>query len=174
MLGEAFLMNRRLTTWVAAVVVLLASVACRANEVFPVVHNETLTVRVLDGEDGKPQARVHVVLVGGYDRRDLGLRLWREEAVTDAEGKLRLSSALRNLPLLRAKVLKRHPCSPGSNDAAISVERVRRDGLSSVNRCGFATAADAPGVLTVFVTGSDDPDEEREAHITAPGPLKQP
>jgi hypothetical protein len=146
-------MNRNPTIWFGAAAVLLASAACWANEVFPVVHSEPLTVRVLDGKDGRPQARVHVVLVAGYDRRDLRLGQWREEAVTDAEGKVRLPNALRNLPLLRVEVLKRHACSAGSDEETISVEQVRRDGLSGVNRCGLASVDDAPGVFTVFVKG---------------------
>ncbi len=166
-------MNRKLTIWVAAAAVLLASVTCGAGEVFPVAHNDTLTVRVLNGEDGKPQKRVHVVLVAGYDRRDLRLELWREEAVTDAEGNVRLSNSLGNLPLLRLMVRERHACSAGTNEAAISVERVRRDGLSGVNRCGLATAAEAPGLLTVFVTGTDDPDAIEEAISAARRALKQ-
>jgi hypothetical protein len=133
--------------------VLLASAACGADEVFPVAHKEPLTVLVLDGNGGRPQARVHVVLVAGYDRHDLGLGLWREEAVTDGEGKVRLSDALRNLPLLRVEVLKRPACSAGTDKAAFSVERIRRDGLSGANRCGTATVDDAPGVFTVFVKG---------------------
>jgi hypothetical protein len=145
-------MNRNRTIWVGAAMALLAA-ACPADEVFPVVHREPIAVRVLAGKDGSPQARVHVVLVAGYDRRDLALGLWREEAVTDATGAVRLSDALRNLPLLRVEVLKRGSCAPDAGDAAISVERIRRDGLSAANRCGMIVAVDTPGVLAVFVKG---------------------
>jgi hypothetical protein len=152
MLDEALLMNRSLTIWVGAMMALLASTTCLANEVFPVVHHDPITVRVLDGRCDGPQARVHVVLTAGYDRRDLALRLWHEEAVTDANGEVRLSDALRNLPLLRVEVLNRHVCSAGT-EAAISVERIRLSGLSRSNRCGFVSAENVPGVFTVFVIG---------------------
>lgn len=168
-------MNRNPTVRVGAAMVLLASAACGASEVFPVVHNEPLTVRVLDGNGGSPQARVHVVLVAGYSRHDLGLGLWRQEAVTDGEGNVRLSDALRNLPLLRVEVLKRSACSAGTDKAAISVERIRRDGLSGANRCGAATVEDAPGVLTVFVKGQDADAREAEAEGNPdPAPARVP
>ncbi|MGD0631071.1 MAG: hypothetical protein ABR987_17220 [Terracidiphilus sp.] len=147
-------MNRNRTIWVGAAMVLLAAAAaCSADEVFPVVHNEPIAVRVLEGKSGAPQARVHVVLVAGYSRRDLALGMWREEAVTDGAGTVGLSDALRNLPLLRVEVLKRGSCASDAGEAAISVERIRRDGLSEANRCGTAVAVDMPGVLAVYVKG---------------------
>jgi hypothetical protein len=152
-------MNRFLNLSVGAVFLLRAIPAFAAGEVFPVVHNEPIAVRVADGNSGKPLSNQHVLLVAGYDRRDLDLALWREEGVTDAEGKVRLSNALRNLPLLRVEVLRRHICAPGAGDAAFSVERIRLNGLSGANRCGITTLVDVPGVLTVFVKGkqSDAP-----------------
>jgi hypothetical protein len=152
MLDEALLMNRNLTIWVGVAMLMVTACVCSADEVFPVVHHEPIAVRVVDGKGGRPQARVRVLLTAGYDRRDLALGLWREEAVTDAEGQVRLSDALRNLPLLRMEVLKRHVCSAGTK-AAISVERIRLSGLSGANRCGFAFAENVPGVFTVFVKG---------------------
>jgi hypothetical protein len=152
MLDEALPMNRNLTIWVGVAMLMVTARVCSADEVFPVVHHEPIAVRVLDGKGGRPQARVRVALMAGYDRRDVALGLWREEAVTDADGKVRLSEALRNLPLLRVEVLKRHACSTGT-EAAISVERIRLSGLSGANRCGFAPVEDAPGVFTVFVKG---------------------
>lgn len=148
-------MNRSLPIHSAAAILLLAATACSAHEVFPVVHNEPITVRVRDGADGKPQPYAHVVLVAGYDRRDLGLGLFREEAITDAAGAVHLSNQLRNLPLVRVEVLKRHACQPDAGDAAFSVELVRRDGLNGANRCGSTTVEDAPGVLAFFVKSKE-------------------
>jgi hypothetical protein len=153
MLGEALLMNRNLKIWAGVAMWMATAGVCSADEVFPVVHPEPITVRVVDGKGGKPQARVHVVLVAGYDRHDLRQGLWREEAVTDAEGKVRISGALRNLPLLRVEVLKRHACATGIDEEVIAVERIRLAGLSGANRCGFAPIEDAPGVFTAFVKG---------------------
>jgi hypothetical protein len=150
-LVEALVVNRNPTFWAVAAIVLVATAACGASESFPVEHNEPIAVRVLDGKDGKPQANEHVVLVAGYDRRDLGMGLWREEVLTDSEGMVRLSNALTNLPLLRVQVIKRRACEADGAKAAFSVDRIRRDGLSAANRCGTAVAPDAPGVMTVFV-----------------------
>jgi hypothetical protein len=144
-------MIRLLPSCFACLAMALAEVSCGAGEVFPVVHREPVVVRVLDGKDGTAQAAARVVLVAGYDLRDLELGMWREEAVTDAAGKVYLSDALRNLPLLRVEVLKRHGCETGAGDSAVSVDRVRLDGLTAPNRCGTAMAVNAPGVFTVFV-----------------------
>ena len=132
---------------------LLAVGACGADEVFPVVHNEPIAVRVVDGKGGRPVAHAHVVLVAGYDQHDLRLGLWREEALADDEGMVRLSRGLKNLPWLQVEVAKRHLCKGDAERAAFSVERIRRDGLSAANRCGTATVENAPGVVTVFVKG---------------------
>ncbi|MGA2537838.1 MAG: hypothetical protein ABSF53_17615, partial [Terracidiphilus sp.] len=132
---------------------LLTAVFCRAAEVFPVVHNEPVIVRVLDGKSGQPQPLRRVVLTGGYDERDLALGQWREEALTDSDGRVRLSNDLRNLPLLRVEVLNGHVCQPGANRAAISVDGIRLNGMSGANRCGTAMVVDAPGVFTVFIKG---------------------
>ena len=152
-MGEALLMNRNRTVWVGAAMALLAAAVCSADEVFPVVHEEPIAVRVLEGKNGTPQTKVHVLIVAGYDRRDLDQGIWREEAVTDEAGTVHLSDALKNLPLLRVEVLKRSSCARDAGGAAISVERIRRDGMSAANRCGTVVAADVPGTLAVFVKG---------------------
>jgi len=148
-------MHRFLTLSFGASLLLQLIPACVADEVFPVAHNEPIAVRVADGNSGKPLQNQHVLLLAGYDRRDLDMALWREEAVTDGEGKVRLSNTLRNLPLLRVEVLKRHNCQPGWDEAAFSMERIRLEGLSGVDRCGDLVAKDAAGVLTVFVKGKE-------------------
>jgi hypothetical protein len=150
-------MNRMLSIGAAGLVVLIAGATCAADEVFPVVHNEPIAVRVLDGKTGKPQPHTHVLLVAGYDRRDLRLAMWREEAVTDEAGEVHLSDAQRNLPLLRVEIINRHACASEASSAAASVERIRRDGLSGANRCGTFAGADAPGVFTVFVKAANNP-----------------
>jgi hypothetical protein len=144
-------MNKFLATCAVTATIVMATVASRADEVFPVVHTDSITVRVLDGRDGKPQAWKRVVLVGGYDRRDLSHQEWRQEALTDSAGLVHLSSELTNLPWLRLDVLQAKDCGAETGPEALSVERIRTDGLSSANRCGRITAADAPGVFTVFV-----------------------
>jgi hypothetical protein len=172
MLYEALLMNRNRTIWIVAAMLIATAGVCSADEVFPVVHREPITVRVLDGKSGKPQPRVHVLLTAGYDRHDLALGMWRQEAVTDAEGKVHLSDGLRNLPLLRVEVLKRHECSAGAGNAPTSVELIRRDGLSGANRCGFASFENAPGVLTLFVKGKNAKTDHAPANTAEPVALQ--
>jgi len=132
---------------------LAGGAACRADEVFPAIHNEPLVVRVLAGKDGRPQQRVRLVLVGGYNRRDLKLRLWQQEAMTDSAGVAHLSNTLRNLPLLHLEVETAHACGATKGEAVFNVEAIRRDGLTSSNHCGRAVVEDEPGVFTVFVKG---------------------
>ncbi len=130
---------------------LAAGLAGRASEIFPVAHNERIILRIMDGRDGKPLPHAHVTLAGGYEERDLRNGLWREEALTDEQGRARLSEQLANLPWLRVWVARSKPCQAHPDRAIYSVERIRRDGLSGPNHCGEATGEDAPGVLTVFV-----------------------
>ncbi len=139
----------------AAALVLLAATAGGADETFPVVHNEPITVRVLSGKSGQPLAHAHLTLTAGYSQRDLQLAMWHEDALTDDQGKARLPSELANLPYLEIKVAKKHLCMAGPSTAAFSVERIRRDGLSAANRCGTVTVENAPGVFTVFVKGKN-------------------
>lgn len=154
-------MTRKSGCWIAAMFALVAWGTAGADEVFPVVHSETITVKVLDGKSGRPQPRLHIVLIGGYNRLDLQKELWREEALTDAGGMVHLSRQLSNLPFFRVQVLKRHSCQPDEGNASFSLEQIRRDGQSSANRCGLATAAEAPGVFTFFVKAKKESGPER-------------
>jgi hypothetical protein len=166
-------MNRVLNVWIGAAMMLLATAGFASGEVFPIAHSGVIAVRILGGKDGKPQVHAHVILVGGYDQRDLGLGLWREEVLTDGEGTVRLSNALGNLPFLRVQVEKRRACETNATRAAFSVERIRRDGLSGANRCGIAVVNNAPGVFTVFVK-APKADATSEANNANSVPLVDP
>jgi hypothetical protein len=132
---------------------LLTATLCGVAETFPVVHNEPITVRILGGKNGQPFAHLHLVLLGGYEQRDLHDQLYRAELLTDAHGQVRLPGQLANLPWLQVWVAKKSLCQAKPRGESYSVELIRRDGLSAPNRCGTATVEDAPGVFTVFVKG---------------------
>jgi len=146
-------MIRPLAISLAAGVALLAATLCGADETFPVVHNEPITVRILGGKDGQPLAHLHLILLAGYDRSDLHDQLYRAELLTDAHGQTRLPKQLANLPWLQVWVNKKPLCQAKPRGESFSVELIRRDGVSAPNRCGTATVEDAPGVFTVFVKG---------------------
>jgi len=146
-------MIRSLALSFGAAAILLAAAASGAGESFPAVHNEPIIIRVLSGKTGQPLAHARLLLVAGYDRRDLQLRMWREEALTGLDGRARLPEALANLPLLQIRLAGRHLCQADSRAAAYSVERIRRDGLSTADSCGYATVEDAPGIFIVYAKG---------------------
>jgi hypothetical protein len=131
------------------------------------VHNEQIAVQVLNGKDGHPQAQTRVVLTAGYDRRDLKLAQWREEVLTDSAGMVRLSNALRNLPLLEVEVVNRHRCAPRAETVALSGADSRK-GMTGANRCGTAVVENAPGVFTVFVKAKKGASKART--LSAPPP----
>lgn len=124
---------------------------CGADETFPVVHNEPITIRIVGGRNGLPLSNLHLVLIGGYDRSDLHDQLYREEVLTDTYGNVRLPKQLANLPWLQVWVSKMPLCQSKPRKASFSVELIRRDGLSAPNLCGPVSAQDTPGVFTVFV-----------------------
>jgi hypothetical protein len=115
------------------------------------MHNEPITVRVLSGKDGQPQAHLHLLLIAGYDQGEMHDHLFHEEALTDAQGQARLSNQIANLPWLQVWVGKKMLCQARPRSESFSVELIRRDGFSAPNRCGIATVEDRPGVFTVFV-----------------------
>jgi len=128
----------------------LAASASSQSEIFPNIHNQTIVIHILDGADGKPLAHARLRLVGGYSARDLHLQMWHEETFTDGQGRARMSSAMENLPILQIEVRKSQLCAD-SHSTTVSVEQIRRDGLSLPNRCGTVMAEDTPGIFTVFV-----------------------
>src|ERR1035441_10134893 len=144
-------MLRPLALSFAAGAALLTATLCGADETFPVVHNEPITIRILGGKGGQPLAHLHLVLLAGYDASDLHDQLYRAEVLTDSHGQARLPKPMANLPLLQIWVNKKPLCQAKPRGESFSVELIRRDGLSAPNRCGTATVEDAPGVLTVFV-----------------------
>jgi hypothetical protein len=133
---------------------LLTATLCGADETFPVVHNEPITVRILGGKDGQPLAYYHLLLIAGYDQNDLHDQLYRQELLTDAHGHVRLPKQLANLPWLQVWIDKKSLCQAHPRRDSFSVELIRRDGLSAPNRCGTVTVGDAPGVFNVFVKSS--------------------
>jgi hypothetical protein len=148
-------MIRPLALSLAAGIALLTATLCGAAEIFPVVHNEPITVRILGGKDGQPLAHLHLVLLAGYDRSDLHGQLYRAELLTDAHGQAHLPKQLANLPWLQVWVAKKPLCQVKPRGDSFSVELIRRDGVSAPNLCGTATVEDAPGVFTVFVKSKE-------------------
>jgi hypothetical protein len=155
---------------IAAGLALLAAPFSGAAAPYSVTHNGPITVRILSGEDGQPFAHVHLLLLGGYDQRQIDDKLWREEAITDAHGEARLSKQFANLPWLQVWVRKKRLCQAKPRAASFSVELMLRDGVSAPNRCGTFTVEETPGVFTVFVkgVGKSDLPEPSGATKTAP------
>jgi len=146
-----------------------------ADEDFPVVHNETITIRVLDGVDGHPVPHAHLSLLAGYNQRDLHLEMWHDDISTDNHGIARLPNALANLPLLQISVAKSPTCEAHAGSATFSVDLIRRDGVSTPNRCGNAISEDLPGVFTVFVkTKPPKPLKPSQVRKPAPAPAPDP
>jgi hypothetical protein len=167
-------MIRHIVAHLAAGVALAAvSVSCAA-EVFPVVRNEPIVIRILGGKDGQPLARLHLTLIAGYDRRDMNEQLFREEVLTDAHGQARLSNQLANLPWLQVWVEKKTLCQENPRITRFSVELIRRDGLSTPNHCGMATVEDKPGVFTVFVKGKGAAPAAHAIATPTPAPAVAP
>lgn len=168
-------MIRPLALSLAAGMALLYAPISGAHEVFPVVHNEPITVRILGGKDGQPLAHMHLVMLGGYDQGDLHNQLYRAEALTDAQGQARLPRQLANLPWLQVWVAAKPLCQANPRKTSFSVELIRRDGVSAPNRCGTATVENAPGVFTVFVKGKgkDAVAETSMARTEAPLPAPE-
>ena len=144
-------MSRSWAIWMGVGLVVGAAFASGRAETFPDVHKDAITIRVVDGKDGLPVTHAQLSLVAGYSQRDLHLEMWHQDVRTDEHGRAQLPDELANLPLLEITVAKRHLCLGGSHVAGFSVERIRRDGLSTTNACGTIIAEDAPGVFTVFV-----------------------
>lgn len=148
------MVDRRLVHSLSVGLVLAVSAIAWANETFPAVHDAPIRVQIRSGLNGKPVLRVHLLAVAGYNEEDLRQQMWREEALTDGEGKAYLSSRISNLPFLQVWVTGASLCQDKPRIEAFSVDRVRRDGLSTPNRCGVITSVDEPGLFTVFVKPS--------------------
>jgi|GEM_PF-3444702 hypothetical protein len=165
-------MTRLFALSLAAGLALLTASPSGADEPYSVTHNGPVTVRILGGKSGQPLAHAHLLLLGGYDERELHDKLWREEAITDAHGQARLSKQFANLPWLQVWVNKRKLCQAKPGKASFSVELMLRDGLSTPNRCGTVTVEDTPGVFTVFVKdkGEKNPSEISLVKKATPNP----
>jgi hypothetical protein len=124
---------------------------CVADETFPVVHDDPITVRIVGGINGIPLSNLHLVLIGGYDQSDLHDQLYRREVLTDTFGNVRLPKQLANLPWLQVWVNKMPLCQSNPRKTSFSVELIRRDGLNAPNLCGPVSAQETPGIFTVFV-----------------------
>jgi len=138
--------------WLLAV---MGGGAARASQ--PVIHHEPITVRVLDGRRGVPLARVHLILIAGYDQRDLHKGLWQEEAITDSAGSAQVPDSLFSFPFLQVVVARHGMCIGDVSESRFSMDQIRFAGLNSPNRCGVLTVENLSGVFVVFAKtkGSD-------------------
>jgi hypothetical protein len=133
-------------------------------ESFPVDHEEPITIRVLNGKDGQPIANLRLVLLAGYSESDIAHRFWHEEAVTDAFGETRLPRPLVNFPFLQAVTVRASLCQTTPRGEFYKIGRIRSEGWSAPDHCGFVHAGHEPGVLTLFVRQGGTPD----AHAAPP------
>jgi hypothetical protein len=151
----------RLLTFVACVGLALPGIAQpRAVESIPVDRREPIVLRIVNGKTGQPLIHLHLVMVAGFNERDIDHRFWREEAFTNARGEARLPKALVNLPLLQVSAMRAKLCRASSQGPLYSIDRIRIDGLSSPNRCGAIQLPEAPGVLTIFAKQSGGGDAD--------------
>jgi hypothetical protein len=112
-------------------------------------------------------------LLAGYNQRDLHLAMWHDDVSTDDHGIARLPNELANLPLLQISVAKSPACEAHAGSATFSVDRIRRDGASTPNRCGTAISEDLPGVFTVFVK-IKPPKPLKPSQVRKPAPAPAP
>jgi hypothetical protein len=127
-------------------------------ESFPVDHKEPITIRVLDGKDGQPIANLRLILLAGYTESDIAHRFWHEEAVTNAFGETRLPRPLVNFPFLQAVTVRAKLCQATAHGELYKIGRIRSEGWSAPDHCGFIHAADESGVLTLFARQGGKPD----------------
>jgi hypothetical protein len=127
-----------------------ASVGRAQQNSLPAVHPEPITIRILDGKGGAPLAHVHLQVAAGYDDRDLRLGLWREEIVTDGQGRASLPGSLKNFSLVAVWVAKHKLCAAHGRSTYMNLDNIRNEGLNTPNRCGTTVVAETPGVLNVF------------------------
>jgi hypothetical protein len=151
----------------AAVAALAVVPIYGAVESFPEAHPEPITVRVLSGKGGQPLPHLHLVFVAGYDKGDMRRQLFRDEAITDAQGQVRLPNQIANLPWLQVWVNGKPLCQSRPRKAGFSVELMRREGLSTPNHCGIITVADAPGTFNVFVHGKPKKAQDKPEELLA-------
>jgi len=122
----------------------------KSEQSLPAIHPEPITIRILNGKDGTPLAHVHLLLVAGYDDRDLRQGFWSGEAITNAKGQASLPDSLKNFSFVAVSVAKRRLCAARGRSLSVDLDNVRSEGMSTPNRCGNLMFADKPGVLTVF------------------------
>jgi hypothetical protein len=127
-------------------------------EAIPVDHKEPITIRVLDGRDGRPIPNLRLALRAGYTENDIARRFWREEAMTNADGEARLPSTLANFPFLDAILARARLCQSSADGAVYKIGLIRSEGWLAPNHCGVVAIENQPGVLTLFATQRGKPE----------------
>ncbi|MGB9078558.1 MAG: hypothetical protein WCC26_17100 [Terracidiphilus sp.] len=143
------------------------------GEVIPFDHREPIQIRVLDGKSGQPIPHVRLIFTAGYTDGDLRRRLWREESATDLRGQAQLPRPLANFPFLRITLHGAGQC-PGQGETPYNVARIRSEGMSAPNRCGFIGTEEAAGTLTLFARSSNSSDPRpAQAAPARPAPAEE-
>ena len=166
---------QRLSSALAAALLMLGSVG-KAEDGVPVTRPEPITIRVLDGKSGASLGRLHLQFVAGYDNDDLQRGLWNAEAITDGHGRANMPDSIQNFPFVAVWVAKHKLCAAHGRSFALTVDRIRYQGLSTSNHCGTTVVDDTPEVLNVFVKarhGEVRKVKVRKVKVRKPKPVRR-
>lgn len=109
-----------------------------------------VTVRAVDGRNGRPFKNSHLLIFGGSSPQELFQHAEHFDLHTNEHGIAKLAPVPKSLRFLQVWVDGATPCDSSPNTVALSLEQILRQGLSAPNSCSSLREPAEPRQLLIF------------------------
>jgi hypothetical protein len=109
-----------------------------------------IVIQVVDGRNGKPIPREHVLVFQGATAEDIRALNSHADLQTDANGVALLTIEDPSISLILVSVDWHIVCEEKPNTKTYSIEEIKRTGLSTQNKCGLLVRKNEPDHFVVF------------------------
>lgn len=132
---------------ILAISFIMATIAAQADE-------RQITIRALDGRNGRPIRAAHLLIFAGNTPADLRSHQVHFDLMTDHDGAATLSLIDEQLKYLQVWVDGETLCQAEPNATALSIDQISLAGLAAPNNCGATLPGPKPKQLLLFARPS--------------------
>jgi hypothetical protein len=131
--------------WLKVAVLFLGMISGAAD-----AQSKPLSVEVLNGNNGKPAANLHLLVFMGESAKDIRLQKIAVDLLTDKDGMATLTLSPDKIHLLQFWPDDETLCQASYNGTVFSVEEIMTTGTKATNTCGTLVKEAVPGHLVLF------------------------
>ena len=113
-------------------------------------QSKTVTIRLVNGKNGKPMEHERLLIFFGSSPQDVRFHKGPIDLHTDSKGEATLPSNELTFLYFQVFVDFRTLCEKNPNDRSFAVADILRDGEQAPNICGEIAIPKTPGTLVIY------------------------